>query len=101
MADANSGLDLPTLSITADFPVEGRRAGQELADLAVEESPGVWVIPLSQPSAARWSTPILWVEVADEQGNVTRVDRVFETMEVLFADGFESGDTSRWSSVVP
>ncbi len=100
MADANSGLDLSTLSITADFQVEGRASGQELASLVVEEAPGVWVLPLTQelPQLAPGN---LRIEVADQQGNIMRFERRFSTVEPIFADGFESGDTSRWSNVVP
>jgi hypothetical protein len=92
-------LDLGSLSVTANFEVEGRSAGQELADLAAVESTGVWVLPLSQ-SLPGLGNGILHVEVADQQGNITRSDRHFVTVETLFADGFESGDTSRWSAVV-
>ena len=78
MADAYSGLDLTTLSVTADFPVEGRAAGSELADLAAHAGDGIWSLPLSQPLAGL-SGNHLYVEVRDVQGNVTRMDRYFWT----------------------
>ncbi len=37
-------------------------------------------------------------EVADAQGNITRVQTTFATQEAsVFRDGFETGDVSRWS----
>jgi len=41
----------------------------------------------------------LHVEVKDHQGNITRVARSFATVaQGIFANGFESGDTSAWSA---
>ncbi len=100
MADANSGLDLASFSLRADFTVEGRSPGSELADLAVLEDTGVWVVPLSQPLPGL-AEAHLFAEVRDLQGNVVRVDRRFATTETVFADGFESGDTSAWSVTRP
>ncbi len=101
LADANSGLDLGTLSVTADFPASGRPAGAELADLAVVEADGVWTLALGSalPSLVGAN---LQISVADVQGNITREARRFSTIDpLLFADGFESGDTSAWSLSVP
>jgi len=98
VADANSGVDLPTLSLTADFPVEGRQPGAELADLAVEQDDGVYAILLTLP-LPELAEATLFAEVADQQGNVTRAARRFSTGEALiFTDGFESGDVSAWST---
>lgn len=100
VADAYSGVDLATLSVKADFAVAGRPAGAELADLAMAVDDGVYAIDLGTalpPAAGRH----LWVEVADVQGNVTRVARTFSTLGAVFADGFESGDVAAWSSAVP
>jgi len=100
MADANSGIDQASLSISADFTVEGRPAGNELADLAAIESPGVYVIPLSEPLAPM-AEAHLFVAVADQQGNISRVSLGFATVEAgdtaIFSDDFETGDTSSWS----
>ncbi|MCG8458069.1 MAG: hypothetical protein MI919_17465, partial [Holophagales bacterium] len=97
IADANSGIDLPTLSITSDFPVAGRAPGAELADLAVEVGDGIYSIPLGAALGPLVEAHVR-VEVFDRQGNVTRVDRRFATVtEVLFADGFESGNLSAWN----
>lgn len=76
VADANSGLEPGSLSVTADFPVGGRGAGQELADLAVTVGDGIVEIPVSAPPA-RGAAHAVWAEVADQQGNWTRVARRF------------------------
>jgi len=42
------------------------------------------------------------VEVADHQGNITRVDRAFATVRwLIFADGFETGSVGEWSNAIP
>ncbi len=78
LADANSGIDYPTFSVTADFPVEGRTPGAELADLAAATAQGIYELPLSAP-IPEYSEAHLFVEVADTQGNFTQVDRKFAT----------------------
>ncbi len=101
LADAVTGIDLATLTVTADFSVAGRPPGSELRDLFAEVADGVWSLGLGGPLGPL-SHRHLRVAVADGQGNVTRVDRVFSTVESvsLFADGFESGDTSAWALTV-
>lgn len=101
VADANSGIETASLSVRADFPVEGRSPGTELADLGVNHGDGIWEIPLSEPIPPR-AEAHLWVEISDRQGNITRVDRRFSTLpDLIFADGFEGGDASAWSSTNP
>ncbi len=79
LADANSGVDLAALSISADFMVDGRAPGSELADLAAASGDGIWTIPLATPLPALTDAH-LFVEVADVQGNFTRIDRRFSTI---------------------
>jgi hypothetical protein len=101
LADADSGVDLATLAVTASFPVAGRPPGAQLADLAAAVDDGVWAIDLGAPLPPRVGAH-LKVEVKDVQGNVTRVDREFSTVDsLIFADGFESGDVSAWSAAAP
>lgn len=73
----------------------------ELADLAIEVADGVYEIGLGSSPESLMDVHV-FVEVADQQGNVTRVDREFSTAEVsmIFTDGFETGDTSPWSVTV-
>ncbi|GMU91183.1 MAG: hypothetical protein AMXMBFR4_02410 [Candidatus Hydrogenedentota bacterium] len=78
-ADAYTGIKPGSLSIVADFPVNGRQPGQELADLAQGVADGVYAIHLSQPLPAG-SEGNLYVEVADVQGNITQVDVAFSVI---------------------
>src|SRR6185369_15943145 len=75
-ADADSGLDASSLSITADVAMAGRAAGVELADLATPAGDGIWTVALA-PVLTDVQNAHLHVAVADHQGNVTRVDRRF------------------------
>ena len=98
LADAYSGINLATLSVRADFAVNGRPPGAELADLATEVADGIYEIPLAQP-LPRLTRRHLHLAIADVQGNVTRIDQAFSTYDVhtLFRDGFESGGLAAWS----
>ncbi len=96
LADNLSGIDLATLSLTADFAVDGRPSGAELADLAVQTADNVWTVTWSEPLPPTASAKVR-LEVRDVQGNVTRVERTFSVAETaVFADAFESGDVSAW-----
>lgn len=75
-ADADSGLDAASLSITADVAMAGRAPGTELADLATPVGDGVWSVALAPP-LDDVANAHLRVAIADQQGNVTRVDRRF------------------------
>lgn len=76
VADANSGIEAGSLTVTADFPVGGRAPGQELADLAATVGDGIVEIPIDVPPAPG-ATHVVRAEVADRQGNWTRVARTF------------------------
>ncbi len=90
-ADANSGIATGTLSVRASFPVNGRPADSELADLASPLGDGRQRIALSAalpPTAEAW----LQVAIADQQGNITRLKRDFSVVaqgDLLLRDGFE------------
>ena len=66
--------------MTADFTVEGRAAGAELADLASLTSQGIYEILLAAP-IPEYSEAHLLVQLKDVQGNTTRVDRKFSTKQ--------------------
>ncbi|TDR20487.1 hypothetical protein [Marinicella litoralis] len=91
IADANSGIDFSSLSITADFIVNGRPADTELSDLASQTSAGVYQINLDQALPADQTERHLRAEVADNQGNIKRVDVRFYTTnpDIIFSDGFD------------
>jgi hypothetical protein len=73
LADAYTGVDAATLSVTATVSIAGRPPGAQLADLAQPAGDGIVVIPASLNNVAA----TLYVSVADVQGNVTRVERRF------------------------
>lgn len=99
-ADGYSGLAPGSLSIWADFVVAGRPPGSELVDLFQEVADGVWVQALAAPLPPLVERK-LTVQVADNQGNVTRVEQSFSTLAAIFADGFEHGDATAWTAAVP
>ena len=79
VADAH-GVAPGSLSVTADFPVAGRAAGAELADLATPAGDGIHVIAVDPPLGIGGSGRV-HAKVADLQGNVTRVDRRFSVVD--------------------
>jgi hypothetical protein len=105
LVDGYSGIDFATLDVRADFPVAGRPANAQLADLAVPVGPAsdrIWEIPIGGPLPELWKRD-LRISVRDVEGNITRVVRTFSTIAdgTLFADGFESGSTGAWSATSP
>lgn len=90
-SDANSGLAPGSLSIRADFPLLGRPPGTDLADLAEDLGDGRWIIALPDGLPRNLRNARLAVEVADQQGNITRIRRRFHTTASgrVFADRFD------------
>lgn len=80
-ADGHSGVDWSSLSITASVAVNGRAAGIELADLAGSGGDGIRTLTVNPPIAAL-ADARFDVEIADVQGNVTRVARRFSVQGV-------------------
>jgi len=74
IADGYTGLEPGSLSIVANFPLAGRVAGSELADLASETGQGIWRIDLGATVAVPEDGEIHF-EVRDQQGNTTWVTR--------------------------
>ena len=91
LADANSGIDPSSLSVTADFVVNGRAPGSELAGDATPLSDGRYEIVLDAPLPGTLRDAHLIVSVADRQGNIHVVNRRSHTFpdEGVFRDGFE------------
>lgn len=75
VADANSGVDASTLSVVADVAINQNPPGTELAPL-MTETDGVYELTLA-PALAAVTDGLLMVEVADGQGNKTRVQLRF------------------------
>ncbi|HEX3151004.1 MAG TPA: hypothetical protein VHR66_23190 [Gemmataceae bacterium] len=76
MCDAGSGLNMESFSVTADVELDGIKAGANLADRFKPATQGVWVGELSKPIATLPAST-LSVQIADKQGNVTRIERRF------------------------
>ena len=76
MTDAVSGLDLSSLSVTADFTIDKDDPGRELSSLFRQVTPGVWELRLKTPIQSL-SQGKLTVQIADQDRNVSRVERTF------------------------
>ena len=76
MHDYGTGLDMKTFQVTADFAINGLKAGTNLADQFRITSQSVWELTLDRPMA---NVPkgILTILVTDRQANVSRIERTF------------------------
>ena len=74
--DYYTGLDPASLTVTADFPLDGLAPGENLAPKLKPLSQGVWEWKLSKPIKDLPRASLV-VEVKDKQGNVSRIDRSF------------------------
>ena len=68
-----------SLSITATFAFDGRAPGAQLSDLAVTIGDGIYAITPTVP-IANLSNAHLFVQVADGQGNLTRINQKFSVL---------------------
>jgi hypothetical protein len=80
MHDYDTGLDLSTFRVVANFKVDGVPAGQNLAARFHPKSQGVWELTLEEP-VRRLENGRVWVSVRDRQGNTTRVDHRFSVVD--------------------
>jgi hypothetical protein len=76
MHDHETGLDIATFEVVADFPVDGMRAGENLAPRFQAKAAGVWELPFRRPITQLAAGRIV-VSVKDRQGNVARIERTF------------------------
>src|SRR5207249_2271040 len=76
MYDYDTGLDIDSFRVVADFPVNGVAAGNNLAKQFRAKGDGVWEMTLAAP-LADLARGTLTVEVRDRQGNTSRVERTF------------------------
>jgi hypothetical protein len=76
MHDYDTGLDMDTFRVIADFPIDGLAAGGDLAKKFRPKSDGVWELAPATP-VARLAKGKLTVSVRDRQGNTTRIERTF------------------------
>ena len=82
MHDYYTGLDLKSFEVVADFPVDGVKAGQNLASRFKRKEQGVWELRLTD-AIKRLAKGILTVSIKDRQGNVSRIERTFAVGENL------------------
>lgn len=76
MFDYESGLDQGTFTVTADVPIDGIPAGEDLAPRFKATSTGVWEMALAK-AVTELARGRLFVSVRDRHGNLTKVDRTF------------------------
>jgi hypothetical protein len=76
MHDYYTGLDMSSFMVTADFPLDGVPAGQNLAAKFKAKTDGVWEWALAQ-ALTELPKGKLTVSVKDLQGNVSRIERTF------------------------
>jgi hypothetical protein len=76
MHDYGTGLDMATFKVTADFAIDGVKAGENLAPRFKSVAAGIWELRIASPPASL-SHAGLDVEVCDRQGNIARIERVF------------------------
>jgi hypothetical protein len=72
--DAYSGLDEKSLSVTADFPIDGAAAGTDLAGKLHTTGQGTWELKLAKPIDSLPAGTVT-VSVKDRQGNTSRIVR--------------------------
>jgi hypothetical protein len=75
--DYDSGLDLDSFEVRADFGVNGLSAGENLASKFQKKSQGVWELKLSSP-LSQLPSGTLKVAIRDRQGNWSRIERRFQ-----------------------
>jgi hypothetical protein len=76
MHDYDSGLDLKSFQVRADFAVDGTPAGTDLASRFTARDDGVWELRLATPITAL-PRGKLTLSVQDRQGNISRLERTF------------------------
>lgn len=76
MHDYDSGLDPKSFEVTADFSLNGRDAGVNLARDFQSTGDGVWELKVATPLASLANGRIT-VSVRDRQGNTSKIVRTF------------------------
>ncbi len=76
MHDYDSGLNLSSFAVTADFALDGNAPGTNLAAKFKPKSQGVWGLVLAKPLRDLPQGRIV-VAIKDNAGNISRVERTF------------------------
>src|SRR5262249_51850217 len=74
--DYNTGLEPDSLTVTADFPLDGGKPGENLAPRFKPVAQGGGELKLAN-AVKELSIATLVVSVKDKQGNVSRIERSF------------------------
>src|SRR5205814_2086748 len=82
MHDYDTGLDMDSFQVVADFPLDGMAPGQNHASKFKAKTPAVWELMLSRP-LTELPKGKLTVSVKDRQGNITRIERTFSVGKLL------------------
>jgi hypothetical protein len=89
LTDANSGIDFSSLSVKADFTVNGQPANTELSSLVTNIGDGIYQIQLQQTLTADNQERHIKINIKDNQGNIIRKDLRFFTSDLIFSSSFE------------
>jgi hypothetical protein len=84
MFDYNTGLDTKSLSVKADFAVDGIPAGRDLASKFKQLPDWRWELRLNKP-IEQLKKGKLTITVKDIQGNISTVERTFSVGSVATA----------------
>src|SRR5687768_12573433 len=74
MYDYDTGLDMDSFQVVADFELDGVVTGRNLASKFKAKTSGVWELTLTRPLTELLKGK-LSVSVRDRQGNITRIER--------------------------
>jgi hypothetical protein len=76
MHDYDTGLDMKSFRVVADFAIDGAAAGTDLAAKFKQKTQGIWELKLAKPiTDVRRGK--LTVSVKDRQGNLNKIERTF------------------------
>jgi hypothetical protein len=76
MHDYDTGLDMKSFHVTADFAIDGTAKDTDLATKFKQKSQGVWELKLAKP-IKELPRGKLTVSVKDRQGNISKIERTF------------------------
>lgn len=81
LADAYTGIDLASLNVSANFPIDGFEADENFASAFEEVEDGVFRYDLAKPLVGPLSGTISF-SVKDIQGNTSSIDRTIKLYKV-------------------
>jgi hypothetical protein len=79
MHDYDTGLDMDSFRVVADFPLDGTPAGENIASKFKGKAPGVWELTFSRP-LTKLAKGKLKVSIKDHQGNITQIERTLSVI---------------------